>query len=67
MSTQTFCRVVLRVSIVGTVLTALAACTQTGGTEPQRAARAATAANHDTDPATCVSGFQVVDGHVVCN
>ena len=67
MSTQHFARFVLRVATVGTVLTALAACDQARTTEPRRGVSSAAIANHDDDPATCHSGFQVVDGHVVCN
>jgi hypothetical protein len=67
MSTQYFARFVLRVVTVGTILTALAACNQARTTEPQRTVRSTAAANHDDDPATCVSGYQVINGHVVCN
>jgi len=67
MSTQHLARFALRVATVGIVLSALAACDQTRTTEPQRAVHSAAAANHDDDPATCRSGFQVIDGHVVCN
>jgi hypothetical protein len=68
MSTQHFARFALRVVTVGAVLTAPAACGRASTTEPQRAVRSAVAANHDEiDPSTCRSGYQVVDGHVVCN
>jgi len=33
---------------------------------PRRALRSADASQHDDDPATCHSGFQIVDGRVVC-
>lgn len=67
MSTQYLARFALRVATVGFVLSALAACDQTRTTEPQRTVRSAVAANHDDDPATCASGYQVIDGHIVCN
>jgi len=66
MSTQTFRRRALRVATIAAVLTALVACDRARITEPQHAARPATA-THDDAPATCVSGYQVIDGHVVCN
>jgi hypothetical protein len=67
MSTHHLARLALRLATVGIVLSALAACDQARTTEPQRAVRSAAAANHDDDPATCHSGYQVIDGHVVCN
>lgn len=66
MSTLTFRRVLLRATTTAAVLFALTACSEARSTEPQRAVHSATA-SHDDDPATCVSGWQVIDGHIVCN
>lgn len=66
MSTLTFRRIFVRAATAAAVLSALTACNEARPTEPQRAAHSAVA-SHDDDPATCVSGWQVIDGHVVCN
>jgi hypothetical protein len=68
MSTQFFGRVVLGVATAVSLPIAVAACDQARTTEPHHAVRFAGAGNRDvTDSTTCRSGYQVVDGRVVCN
>jgi hypothetical protein len=66
MSTQTLRHTVLRAAAFATIVVAITGCDRAAPTEPQRAPRSAMAV-HDDDPATCRSGYQVIDGHVVCN
>jgi hypothetical protein len=66
MSTLTFRRVFVRAATAAAILSALTACNESRTTEPQRAVHSAVA-SHDDDPTTCRSGWQVIDGHVVCN
>jgi len=67
MSNHQFSRALVRILSASAVAASLTACGQSSVTEPQRAVHSNTAANHDDDPATCVSGYQVIDGRVVCN
>ena len=67
MSTHQFSRALVRILTAGVAAASLAACGQSGVTEPQRAVHATATSSHDDDPATCVSGYQVIDGRVVCN
>jgi hypothetical protein len=48
--------------------TAISACGRSiTGPDSRRAIRSADASQHDDDPSECRSGYQVVDGRVVCN
>lgn len=67
MSTHQFSRALVRILTASTVAASLTACGRSSSTEPQRAVHSNATANHDDDPATCVSGYQVIDGRVVCN
>lgn len=66
MPTQTLRHTVLRAAAFAAIAAAIIGCDRAATTEPQRPLRSATAI-HDDDPATCQSGYQVIDGHVVCN